>query len=1059
MANGGSECGHSRGEIPILAAEVCSGRWGLRAAAARVISAVLAACLLVSVLVQPAAALTRGEIESYPGGFALSNFILPDGRRVYCVERSIGIPFSVVSAAGPSRFLPGREGLFHAFTSPEGMRQINYLIDQHGQTGNPARAAAVQLAVWKIRARAGGSAPLESTIGTLRTSEKGRRLLAETDGLIERARGEARAPSPGRPIERPLVLARSGTQGGTERESYFVSYPEGASRLEVSGGAFAASGSSVALAEPGAAGRLEIVPTPGASELRVQGEWESPGTPGWEGSLSLFSTQTSGGATGQRVVAATGRSAGAPARGVFDAVSETLPPPAAPPSARTEAQSTAQLGSTMVDELILEPRAGTRPRIWPGASAEFRAYLYPEPGQPKYDRDWQPLREPRAEGAQDEGSALTWTATELETMTEEERCRAQPVSEQRGIPVAGVGRVPSRPVRVRSVGQVHWVERILSGDRVAHEGKCGLSEETTVIQRPKLSTIALKYVSVGETAWDTAQISGVVPSESHYSVMFEAFRYAPSAAGHATGGEEVGSCDAEHRIYASDPITVTGPGTVEAPGFTVRLADTTRIAWVASLVLEDESGRHVVDRGRCGQWAEMTEVSRPEVATAATPEASAGDPIQDRARLTGNFSSNAEAQWEISFEGFRGPDPAAGQVDAAGSGDQGSGSAIGDDRGGGARTTRASGTVCTRANRVISTRPIPVAGPGTVNSPEIFAQPGVSGEVWWVETLTIVERGVRTPVLRGECGATNERTRVTVPRLETQADPIATVGGVMRDVATVTGALPRAKGRAVELEFRGYRATTPGVDGAPAVCDGSTEVFRTEMVQVTAAGAYQSPEVFVSPGFGDAINWVARLTVRDGDGPRIAIARGRCGERAETTVIQRPAVRTEASGTTSVGGLVSDLAHVTGLPPRRDGVEFLVRFTAYSRGRDERLTCTPEHRIPELSDETGTPVVGGEARSAERTAEARHVGDGGFVATLVLLSGGKEWPLAEGDCGEASEAFAIRSRAVRLPDAGSPGSGHTPMLFAAAVLSLCGGVLVVSGGRRRWGPRGAGERK
>ncbi|MBK0421014.1 hypothetical protein JD292_02815 [Leucobacter sp. CSA2] len=1005
---------------------------GPRRHAVILVIALLLACALVPAVPKPAAALTRGESETFPGGVWISNFLLPDGRRAYCVERDIGVPAGGLLALGEREFLPGREGLFHAFTSREGMRQINYVVDRHGQTANPWRAALVQLVVWRIRATAGGSEPLDRLLAGLRGSEKGRRLIAESDSLMARARAEATAPVPGPAHTGSLELTALDDPNQPEGQRLLtVAYPAGTTRLDAEGGVFAESGAAQILVDPTRAGTAGVRADADAQKVAVSGEWESLGAPGWSPSVHLFDTKTLEGRAGQRIVASAGSSAGLVSRGRFPAKTVALPPPFASPMARTEAQATAVIGGTMADTLHLEARPDTRIRKWPDATAEFRAYLYPEPGQPKVDAEWRPLRTGRVDPATGEPEVQRWTAPELEALPERERCMLQPVSQQTGIPIAGDGPTSSREVPVRGPGRVHWVERVLSGTAVVHEGQCGILEETTVIDRPRLKTTATPEASVGEHVYDSAHVTGPFTAQAGYLLKFEAFRFEgePSTPGAAPNE----SCDASRRIYESELLPLTGAALIESPGFTVRWDHSERVAWVATLFATDERGRHVVERGRCGEQREMTTVNRPSISTTATPEVAVGDPMRDSAQLSGKFDSRGDIRWEVSFEGFRGP----GALD---------GTTTEERRG--KRDLRAA---CTPENRVFATEAVPVTGPGTVQSPPVIAGASAIGEVWWVETLTVIEDGVRKPVLRGTCGAPRETTRVSGISLETQADPLVSVGGGMHDTVEVSGRFSSEQNPEYELEFTGYRAEDAPDAERPPTCDASTQLFRTGRVRVRGDGSYRSPEVFASPEFGPAVHWVASLQLRGRDGAWEEVARGACGERGERTLIQRPVIRTESSGTVVAGGSLSDRAIVAGLPPRQEGVEYLVRFSAYLAGRDGELACTPEHRVAALSDEEGRPVVSGEARSAARKTSAEHIGHGGFVASLILRAHGREWTIAEGECGDPAEAFAVHARAVRLPEAGLHTPGQWTLVGAAAAVAALGGALLLGARRQRQG--------
>ncbi|SJN08591.1 hypothetical protein FM113_03415 [Leucobacter sp. 7(1)] len=107
---------------------------------------------LISIDSPPVEAVPRGEAMAFPGGLVISNYIMPNGTRAYCIEIQFGEPSGYMSEAGRVSTLPGRPGMFTSWGEPAGMRQMNYLIDRHGQNRDAWSAAAVQLSVWRLRA-------------------------------------------------------------------------------------------------------------------------------------------------------------------------------------------------------------------------------------------------------------------------------------------------------------------------------------------------------------------------------------------------------------------------------------------------------------------------------------------------------------------------------------------------------------------------------------------------------------------------------------------------------------------------------------------------------------------------------------------------------------------------------------------------------------------------------------------------------------------------------------------------------------------------------------------
>ena len=1007
----------------------------------------------------PAAmAVPRGEFQWFPGGLIISNFALPGGRRGYCVEVHLGEPSGDLIPFGTVEWLPGREGMFHAYRDPRGVRQMNYLIEAHGQTTDPWAAATVQLTIWRIRERfQAGNVELDRKLAILARSEEGRRLIAESDGLAQLAAREATPPSAPTAVTGKLDWRSS-------EDGYRLEYPRGTTSLGVEGGTFVESGSR-SLAVPGdAAGSALVRVDSGSRALTATGRWASEGHAGWRSELVLHDTRTARGEVGQRLVLATGRQDPAPLTGDFARIRESIPLPSADPTYRSVAQDTGQVGGLMEDALIIEARPGTVSRHSAEAVAEFTAYLLPEPGTPKLGPGWTPRRRvgpgstdepggsqpgsapgpgstpglgsaPGSQSTRGPGSAPEpppglgadrgpgsasnnvlelWTAEELAAMSERERCLAQPVARVSNIPVPTPGMYFSGALPVEAAGTIHWVERVTAGGEVLHEGECGIANETTSIARPTLSTKADPEARVGETIRDTATIGGEFFAGAEYLVGFEAFRSDP--------GDEPGArpqCTPDRRILASPRTRVSRPGEVTSPELRVRWEHGAEVHWVATLFINAPGGVREIARGECGEAGETTRIDRPSVETLADRHAIVGGAMQDRAEVRGGILDTASTRWELRFLGYRsGDDPAAG---------------------------------CDADLLLFETPPQRIRGAEDVVSPPVEVEPGWEGDVRWIAELWLIEDGERILAHRGACGLPAETTRITAPTLRTEAVSAVPVGGAMTDLAIVEGALPEREGFRPEIVFRGYRSV-PAAEGAGASggtprCEPEDLLFETGPVPLDRTGRARSPEVTALPEHGEAVHWIATLRLAGPD-RSIEVAGGACGEPGETTLIQSQRLSTRASGNPVAGEPLFDTATVEGTIPHRPGIELRVVFDAYRAAEDGTLRCAPEDRLPELSDPEGAEVTApGEVTSRSVSTGPDHVGDGGFVAALLLREDGEEHVIARGTCGEASEAFTVRPPRIELPYTGAPAAGPLGLALAAAGLVLSGSALLI--GRRR----------
>ncbi|WP_336659721.1 hypothetical protein [Leucobacter sp. USHLN153] len=1048
-------------------------------------------------LFAPAAeAIPRGEVVTFAGGVEISNYVLPNGKRAYCVEISMGEPSGVISEAGRLNYLLGRAGMFPQFEETSGIRQMNYLIDEYGQSGDAWDAAAVQLTIWRMRERfRPGNATLDRVVSLLEGSSKGVKLLTDSDKLYDDARKNATAPTKPKAITTPLTLAPVGSETSGR---FRVSYPAGTSSLSLVGGTFEANGEKTARIADSAAGDLLIRAQEGAESLQVSGSWSVKGKRGWEALLDIYNTSTSAGGVGQRVAVATGSSQHSALTGRFAVVKHELPPPLAPPAASSRAQASAIIGGAVSDSLIVEEVEGTRIDMWRDASVTFTAYLEPEAGEIKFDEHWDPIlgepyeaqaenpetgellwsewwanadgspitdaagvpipsrdangvatsgttsdgraypvqllnddgtprvdaagapvyaqgREPVMERRQD---PLRWSAEEVEPMSKQERCLAQPVFESSKIEVTKPGTVSSGTTVVKSAGTLHWVERVSSGETVVHEGKCGVANETTKIGQPAVETRALSSAVLGDELYDVAIVSGELSPEAEYSLVFEAYRapeHTPERAHedvlHISPIYEPAPeprCTPENIVFRSQAVPVEGTGEVRSPGFVATPSHGEKVWWVETLRLETPQGPRVIHRGACGLDTETTIVERPLVETQATESVPVGGEFTDTALVSGGIAENAGARWELTFAGYLADtEPIdAPKEDAA------------------AGAMEATAAVCRDENQLFETEAVPVTGPGSVASPAAIAEPEWAGRVWWVETLWLIQGESRTPMHVGECGLDHETTFVTTPDVTTQAASFVTIGDVMSDTAEVTGSLTDRQGTEHRIVFRGYRgdATLTGTDNA--TCTDENLLFTTEPVVVSAAGEVVSPEVRALPEYGETIWWVETLSLWEGTTER-RLHTGDCGLPEETTTLQRPTVRTESAGSVELGEQMYDTAIVDGAFPEAEDVEFRVRFAAFRRDADGRETCAPEDELRDLSDAEGTRVPGpGSYESRKVTTTPEHLGIGGFVETLVMIADGEEHPVASGKCGEPSERFEVRAvGASPLAHTGAPDLG------------------------------------
>ena len=259
----------------------------------RLISLALALPLAVPILVPVAAPAARAA--SLDGMISLGNyeigaFVLADGSLAYCLEPGAQAPLSAQLAATRVSELPGYSASVNdawgwsgeVRTSPasgEKLRQINWLLSEHGNSGDPDRAVAVQIAIWEIRREAGNAGWMDGKYD-LFTRNGGASYVAAGKQLAIEAKTAALGPGHAVP-DSALALKVDedpGDSAGTARGSGTVSYPRGTTALSIAGGRFAGGEATLRITD-GRAGTVAWEATPHepdwrrSNEVAISGTW------------------------------------------------------------------------------------------------------------------------------------------------------------------------------------------------------------------------------------------------------------------------------------------------------------------------------------------------------------------------------------------------------------------------------------------------------------------------------------------------------------------------------------------------------------------------------------------------------------------------------------------------------------------------------------------------------------------------------------------------------------------------------------------------------------------
>lgn len=277
------------------------------------------------------------------------------------------------------------------------------------------------------------------------------------------------------------------------------------------------------------------------------------------------------------------------------------------PEVTTQAKELATVWDAITDTAIVN---GPVPE---SSTVRFNVYKQVTAGDAKLDADGNK-------------TDVLWTQEEIDNLGSAAFCVAEnKVTTTTGIPVdAGVNdnkHYDSPEVYVDENGVYWWIEELVtvdpdSGDDVVIEaGECGLANETTIVDGPKVTTKATEAVYVGEKAHDTATVTGPISgpdSGVKTELTFEAF-------------EKIGAtpiCTVENRVHnLTDPIAVTGAGEYKSADVTFDKAGDYFWSETLTYVFEDGSSE-VVHKGECGLPNETTIVKKKPVLaiTGATGE-------------------------------------------------------------------------------------------------------------------------------------------------------------------------------------------------------------------------------------------------------------------------------------------------------------------------------------------------------------------------------------------------------------------------------------------------------
>lgn len=869
------------------------------------------------------------------------------GALVYCVEMPIVIDEQ--ASATPLQEMPTLEAVNQPLrftvhtgqsfnppiTAPElrgdTLKQLNWIVKQRGQTGDNQQAAAVQLALWKLREPGSSKSyqdMLAYKISAAETVSPG--VTAQMQTILAQAaaqlQSEADQLAKAAADEELKITVTDGYTGTVE-------VPAGTVELQITNGLleFAGKQQQIVHFEGGTKSatvlRFSGVP-PQANGFQRHYRVSFSGKKQTRVSVTASSVMTSKIGSSQRI-------AGPHLRRHTDTVvvdgklkasfidMDTLWSPVLTTTVPSEF---VEMGGSFSDTVSFSVATGSNPWRWYQSEKGERVYapitavgtLY---GPFLSDPALNPAAKPPA------GAPVAATATV--------------VTDQAKGP--GSYQVTTTETS-REAGYYSWVWQIKKSDQAesldslpadySYSDGFGTVKETQITpSRLAINTkLSNTEITIGESLTDA--VSATVAAGSggwlqgadgkRIPAVLRGTLYQITTTDGAAPTRSAAVPTAAKQLGETVTVTVNGPDEpVISEPVLIPLNTTGYVTMVWCLHAGDqpEEVRGRIQEG-CDDFAvpsETAKVNRPAVVTKAQESATYRDAIHDIAAVTGPLPPQ---QRRLTFTAYL--QPAAGTPKYDASWAQVSGEA------GGPviwqqRELVDPAALC-EAQPVAVTAPVEVTEPGDYRSPDVTANS--YGTVYWVETLEVKDpvSDEFVAVHRGECGLPNETTVITPPTVQTQAVPTAFVGDQILDVASVSGKLSDDPSVKYELTFEAYAPPSSElkyqtVDGREEIvpsnsyCTSETRVFEQKRpVRVTKPGDYYSDYFGVGDEHVGPVFWVETLWIREGDGEAKQLHRGKCGIKNETTIVS-PVAKLATTGSAGSLSLIvlSSLLGVTAL--------------------------------------------------------------------------------------------------------------------------------------------------
>ena len=830
----------------------------------------------------PAEAATDGVGLDFGGQF-VGQFVTPDGTAVYCVELYRPLPpDGTEHAPRDVTSLPAFTGAVYPqknrAMSGEPLRHINYVLTRYGATSDKALAAAVQMAIWRLRAADDADAFLAKLEGDLREHGHGD-VVARARSMVAEARGYQ--PESQASAVQPPRLTVNNTYSGE------VTVDAGTTSLTLENAVFTDTGRSARAWKGGAARSetLAITVTPPASDTDHWGRDVTVRVSGAANYRVISRTVTvrTSDNEGQRLIQQP--RVAWETRSVTFSTEATVNTTWHPVLTTVTPEKRVPKGEPFSDTLTFDVAEGSAPwrhAVLPDGSRRFtpitaRGVLY---GPFLSDPALNPSEAPPNGAPVAATATVTTDPTQgpqrLSVVTDE-------VSRETGYytwqwTIAAADQADA----VRLDGHAAALPagyRFADGFGVASEG------QYTDMELDISTALSHQELRLGEPFTDEVHVS--LASRGGWLQGSDGKRIPVTLTGTVYQSEhrpieQDGIPSSARAVHEFPAVTVTGPDDrVRSEAFRVP-ADASgyyTVVWCVEESAQPEALRGLVREGcdRYGVPGETAPILRPEVETLAQPEATVFTEVRDTAVVSGTLPA---VPTRVRFEAFLKPEAGAPRMDSTWS-------KVRDDAGTSLRWEADRLPVDCEAQPVATTEAVAVVEPGSVTSPPVVARS--VGTLYWVETLEVLDPESETwvPIHRGACGIPNETTTITPPKVTTTAVEHAKPGDEIWDVARVSGPLVTPEGHRWELTFAAFQK--PEGEPAEQWCTAETQRWESSAPHVvTEPGDVTSERFRVDRSHVGEVLWVETLTLVDEDGEVMSHSRGVCGEPKEITRVNEP---------------------------------------------------------------------------------------------------------------------------------------------------------------------------